>query len=73
AILGDRAPAGEETGYAPACRRLLIGSSVMLWADRDAASVCGMTSGTALEIRGWLANGELRLRHPLHVTIAETP
>jgi len=73
ATLGEFAPRLEDDRYAPGCRRFLQDSEITLRVDRDAMSVCGMASGTIVEVRGWLADGELRLQHPLHVTLWRGP
>lgn len=70
ATLSAFAPATEDDQFAPACRRLLSASAIVLRVDRDANSACGIASGTSVELRGWLADGELRLQHPLHLSIA---
>ncbi|MEO1189320.1 MAG: hypothetical protein AAFW60_09615, partial [Pseudomonadota bacterium] len=69
ARLGRLLPVSEDDGYPPACRRELEASTLVIRIDRDAGSACGITSGTRVELRGWLADGELRLQHPLHLSV----
>lgn len=56
-----------ETRFAPACERTFEGATITLQIDRDAASACGLADGTTLEVRGWLNDGVLQLRHPWHL------
>ncbi|MEM7327881.1 MAG: thermonuclease family protein [Pseudomonadota bacterium] len=73
ATLDAVVPHEENARFAPACRRAVAGASLLLDIDRDAASACGIANGTRVEIRGWLTDGVIRLRHPLHLTIESTP
>ncbi|MEL6826468.1 MAG: thermonuclease family protein [Pseudomonadota bacterium] len=73
ATLGDMAPRLEDDRFAPGCRRRLQDTQITLRVDRDTMSVCGMANGTQVELRGWLADGEIRLQHPLHVTLQRGP
>lgn len=67
ARLGERFMTAEQSRYPPACLRRLDGARISLRVDRDAASACGMANGAVVELRGWLADGTLSLRHPLHL------
>ncbi|MEL7032658.1 MAG: thermonuclease family protein [Pseudomonadota bacterium] len=73
ARLGDLVPVAEDNGVRSACRRMLEDSQIIMHIDRDARSACGLASGTAVEVRGWLAEGALRLQHPLHLSLQDPP
>lgn len=72
AQLGEHFIAAETGRFPPACLRRLVGSTITLNIDRDAVSACGIADGTAVELRGWLAEGTLTLRHPLHLQTLTT-
>ncbi len=65
--LGDRLEIDTEARFAPACRRAVENSTLTISVDRAAASTCGLESGTAVLLRGWVSDGELDLAHPWHV------
>lgn len=67
AQLGERFVTAEPSRFPPACRRRLQGAEIRLNIDRDAASACGIADSTSVELRGWLAEGTLTLRHPFHL------
>ena len=53
--------------YAPACRRIFEDASLVLKIDTDARSACGFSAGTLVQVRGWVSDGMLSLRHPWHL------
>ena len=73
ATLGPLVDVPDEARFKPACHRALEAAEIILRVDLDAQSVCGMASGSEVEIRGWLSDGELRLQHPLHLSIQDPP
>lgn len=56
----------DETRFAPACRRTFEQANLVLNVDASARSVCGFSAGSRVQLRGWVSDGELRLRHPWH-------
>ena len=62
-----------DTRFPAACVRSFAGTGVTLRIDRDAASACGLADETTVEVRGWLRNGALQLRHPWHVVVPPEP
>ena len=56
-----------EARYAPACRRAFEEASLVLKVDKDARSACGFSTGARVQLRGWVSDGELSLRHPWHL------
>ena len=71
ATLGDRLEVDPDSRFAPACRRAIQQSELTVSVDRAAASICGLDSGTAVLLRGWISGGELDLTHPWHVQTVE--
>ena len=72
AQLGKRFVTAEPSRFPPACLRRLQGAVITLSIDRDAVSACGIADGTSVELRGWLTEGTLTLRHPLHLQTLTT-
>ncbi|MEM9572717.1 MAG: thermonuclease family protein [Pseudomonadota bacterium] len=67
--LGPRYDSSEPERFPPACLRRLEGAEMHLKIDRDAGSACAIANGTSVEVRGWLDEGALELRHPLHLRL----
>jgi len=59
--------------YPPACLLALREASLTVRVDRSAQSACGLTPGSEVELRGWVSNGELSLRHPWHLRLTSQP
>lgn len=56
----------DDVRFAPACRRAFEQASLILSVDSAARSACGFSAGNRVQLRGWVSDGELRLRHPWH-------
>ncbi len=56
--------------YAPACYRMFKDAPLILKIDTDARSACGVSSGSMVQVRGWVSDGMLGLRHPWHLQSA---
>ncbi|MEL6860756.1 MAG: thermonuclease family protein [Pseudomonadota bacterium] len=69
AELGEILPLEDETRFAPACRRALLGAVFKLDIRRDARTACGLADGTVVEIRGRVREGVLELTYPRHLQI----
>jgi len=57
----------DDLRFAPACRRAFESASLILKIDKDARSACGFSTGAVVQLRGWVTEGELSLRHPWHL------
>ncbi|MEL7111177.1 MAG: thermonuclease family protein [Pseudomonadota bacterium] len=71
--LGPAISVDAETRFPPACERMFDGATLKLRIDRDAASACGLANGTRVDVRGWLSEGVLDLRHPWHLDVLPAP
>lgn len=67
--LTETIAADPDQKYPPACLRQFSDAALVLRVDRSARSTCGLSAGTIIEVRGWLSDQELSLRHPWHVTV----
>jgi endonuclease YncB( thermonuclease family) len=67
--LGERLTIDPDQRYAPACRRALEGAALTLSVRRAAASTCGLSSGRAVTLRGYVSDGTLDLSHPWHLEL----
>lgn len=67
--LGERLAIDPGQRYAPACRRALEGAALTLSVRRAAASTCGLASGRAVTLRGYVSDGILDLSHPWHLEL----
>lgn len=68
--LGEKIPVPDQGRFAPICIRELSGTVLRLHVRRDAATACGLPTGTQVLIRGYVANLELDLSYPRHLEVS---
>lgn len=56
---------------AGACRWRLMGASLTVLVEDNAADFCRVDPGGRYEVRGWVSDGQLRLTHALHAQVLE--
>ena len=69
-ILGMREP---PRGEAFSCRRVLLGSAIVVRIETGAMSACDAPEGQRVEVRGWLSNGALYLNATVNLQARPSP
>lgn len=67
--IGEPREAGIDAVPETSCLLALEGAALTVRVLRTSAESCETKRGTAVELRGWVSEGELELNHPLHLTV----